>query len=181
MLEANLIPQRQKDEIKLRIYYQNIISSGFILFLLFLLLTISLAGILIFLHLKYRAIESEISIEQSKIIQTESYKGMEKKINDLNKELSELKRIQEKKSNLYQILDDISQNLLIDVKVYNLDIDKNTKQITVIGFAATRESLLKIETTLKSNPKYNNDIDFPLSNLANPKNINFRFSFTYAQ
>lgn len=181
MIETNLIPQKQKDEIKLRIYYQNIISSGFILFLLILLLVVSLAGVLTFLHLKYRAIEGEISVEQSKIIQTESYKSMEKKINDLNKELSELKKIQDKKSNLYQIMNDISQNLLIGVKIYNIDIDKITGKVTIIGFSATRESLLNIETILKNNPKYNKNIEFPLSNLANPSNIDFRFSFTYTQ
>jgi uncharacterized membrane protein len=180
MLTINLIPPQQKERIKLKIYYQNVISSGFILFLLILLLIIFLAGILIFLHFKYQFIENEISVEQSKIIRTESYKGMEKKIINLNKELLEVKEIQDSKSNAYQILDDISQNLLIGVRIYNLKIDKSSNRVTVTGFAPTREDLLKIKNILETSPKYNKEsIDFPLSNLANPANINFPFSFTY--
>jgi len=165
----------------MKIYYQNVISSGFILFLLTLLLIISLAGILTYLHINYRSLENEIAVEQSRVIQTETYKGMEKKIVVLNKELSELQKIQDKKSNVYQIFDDISRNLLIGVKVYDLKVDKTTNLVTVIGFSSTRENLLNIKTTLETNPKYNKEIDFPLSNLANPRNINFRFSFTYTQ
>ncbi|OGZ33094.1 MAG: hypothetical protein A2V69_02785 [Candidatus Portnoybacteria bacterium RBG_13_40_8] len=180
MLTINLIPPQQKERIKLKIYYQNIISSGFILFLLILLLIIFLAGILIFLHFRYLFIEDKISVEQSKIIQTESYKGMEKKITNLNKELSEVKEIQDKRSDTYQILNDISQNLLIGVRIYNLRIDKSSNRVTVIGFAPLRENLLNIKSILEANPKYNKgEIDFPLSNLANSSNINFRFSFTY--
>jgi len=180
-MKTNLIPLQQKERVKLKTYYQNIISSGFILFLLILLLIIFLAGILIFLNIKYRLIENKITVEQSEIIQTESYKGMEKKIISLNKELSELKKIQTKENNFYQILDDVSRNLLINVKVYDLKIDKTTNKITVTGFSPTRGALLSIKTILETNSQYNKDVDFPLSNLANPQNINFRFTFSYTQ
>ena len=118
MIRTNLLPPEQRERIRLRISYQNIISSGFILFLLILLLIIVLAGFLTFLHFNYWATENKIAVEQSKVIQTETIKGIEKKIRDLNKELLELKGIQDKKSNIYQILDNISQNLLIGVRVY---------------------------------------------------------------
>ncbi|MFZ5559199.1 MAG: PilN domain-containing protein [Patescibacteria group bacterium] len=178
MIRTNLLPPEQKERLKLRISYQNIISSGFILFLLILLLVIILAGFLTFLYFNYWDIENKIAIEQSKVIQTETIKGMEKKIKDLNKELVELKRIQDKRSNIYQILDNISRNLLIGVKVYTLEMDGDSKLVSVTGFSSTRENLLAIKKALEDNPNYKN-IDFPLSNLANPQNINFRFSFTY--
>jgi len=179
MIRTNLLPPQQKERIKLRVFYQNIISSGFILFPLILLLIVILAGFLTFLHFNYWATENKITIEQSKVIQTETIKGMEKKIKDLNRELIELKGLQDRKSNIYQILDNISRNLLIGVKVYTLEIDGESKLISIAGFSSTRENLLAIKKTLESNPNYKN-IDFPLSNLANPYNINFRFSFTYA-
>lgn len=178
MLRINLIPPEQKERLRLRIYYQNIISSGLILLLLILILIIFLAGFLTFLHFRYWSIENKIIIEQSKVIQTETIKGMERKVKDLNKEISELKDIQNKKSNFYSILNDISQNLLVGVKIYSLEIDRTSKLVTVIGFSPTRDNLLSIKKTLETSPNYKN-IDFPLSNLANPTNINFRFSFNY--
>ena len=178
MLRINLLPLQQKKRLELKAFYQNIISSGFILFLLILFLIVFLAGFLIFLHFKYQAIENRIIVEQSKIIQTETVKGMEKKVRELNKELEELEKIQAERSNLYSILDNISQNLLIGVRVYSLEINRNSGMITVTGFSPTRENLLTIKKILENSPNYKN-IDFPLSNLANPKDINFKFSFNY--
>lgn len=178
MIRINLIPPEQKKRITLNFYYRNIVSSGFIILFLLLALIILLAGNLIFLHLTYQDIEDRINIEQSKVIQTETVKGMEKKIKDLNKELTDLRNIQDKGSDIYGVLEDISQNLLTGVKVYSLDINGGTKSITVTGFSSSRENLLAIKKILETNANYKN-IDFPLSNLANPKNINFRFSFGY--
>jgi len=179
MLDINLLPPQQKKRLKLRIYYQNIISSGFILLLLILFLVVFLAGFLIFLNFRYRVIENRITVEQSKIIQTQTVKEMEKKLKDLNRELEELREIETERSNLYSILDNISQNLLVGVRVYSLEINRNSGMVTVTGFSHTRENLLTIKKILENSPNYKN-IDFPLSNLANPKDINFRFSFTYA-
>jgi len=178
MLKTNLIPPEQKERLRLKNYYQNIISSGFILFLLILIFVISLAGVLLFIHLKYLSIENRIIIEQSRIIQTETYKDLEKKIINLNKTLMDFRVIQNQKSNIYSLLDNISSGLFVGVTVYSLEIDRTSKLITVNGFSPTREILLAIKANLETNPNYR-DIDFPLSNLANPKNINFRFGFTY--
>lgn len=174
----NLLPIKQRKRARLAILYQNIISSGLILILLILVLIILLGGFLIFLNLKYQAIEKKIIIEQSRVIQTETVRGMERKVKELNKELVELKEIQNKQSNLYQILDNISQKLLLGVVVHSLEIDKKTGKVTVTGYSAFRENLLAIKQALETSSEYKN-IDFPISNLTNPKDIDFWFSFTY--
>lgn len=178
MLRMNLLPARQRKKVRLEIAYQNIVFSGLILILLVLILMIFLGGFLIFLNFKYHSIEKKITIEQSRIIQTETVRGMERKVEELNKELMELKKTQSKQGNLYQVLENISQKLLLEVEVYSLEIDRETGKVTVTGHSATRENLLAIKGTLEISPEYKN-IDFPLSNLTDPKDIDFRFSFTY--
>lgn len=174
----NLLPIEQIRRIRLLISYQSIIFSGFILILLILFLILFLGGFLIFLNSKYQAVEKEIIIEQSRVIQTETVRGIERKVNELNNQLSELRRAQVRQSNFYQILENIYQKILIGIQVQSLDIDKNNR-ITVTGYAANRETLLNIKEILENSSEYK-DIDFPLSNLVSPKDINFRFSFTYA-
>lgn len=173
----NLLPTKQRKKIGLKIIYQNIIFSGLILILLILILIVFLGGFLIFLNFKYHSIEKKITIEQSRVIQTETIKGMERKVKELNKELVELKETQAKRSNLYQVLENVSQKLLLEVEVYSLEIDREAEKVTITGHSSTREKLLAIKETLETSPEYKN-IDFPLSNLTNPKDIDFRFSFT---
>jgi len=178
MLKINLLPTKQRKRIRLLTSYQNIVFSGLILIILIIFLIIFLGGSLIFLNFKYQEIQKKISLEQSRIIYAETVEGMERKVKEINKELVDLRRVQNERSNLYQIIENISDDLLSDVKVYNLDVNSETKKITISGYSASREDLLSIKNTLETFSKYQ-DIDFPLSNLVNPKDINFRFSFTY--
>lgn len=159
------------------IFYQNIIFSGLILILLILILTLVLGGFLIFSNFEYRTIEEKITIEQSRVVRTETVKGMERKVRDLNRELAQLKQIQNRQSNVYQILDNISQKLLKGVEIYNLEIDRESGKIMISGFSPTRDNLLTIKQILEATPEYKN-VDFPLSNLTDPKDIKFYFSFT---
>lgn len=159
------------------IFYQNIISVGLLLIVLILILILILGGFLIFLNLKYQNIEKKIVTEQSRVIQAETVRGMERKVKELNKELVALKEIQRKQSNLYQVLDNISNNLLKEVEVRSLEIDRESGRITIAGHAETREDLLAIKQILETSLEYK-DIDFPLTNLTNPKDIDFYFSFT---
>lgn len=175
----NLLPIKQKKRIKLKIVFQNVIFSGLVLILLSLILILVLGGFLIFLNFKYQNIEKKITIEQSRVIKTETVKSMERKVREINKELIELKEIQTSQSNLYQALDNISQKLFLDVEIHSLEIDRESGKITIIGYSAFRENLLTIKRILETNPEYK-DIDFPLSNLTDPEDIDFRFSFIYA-
>lgn len=178
MLRMNLLPIKQRKRIKLLIIYQNIVFSGLVLILLSLILILVLGSFLIFLNFKFQGIEKEITIEQSRIIQTETVRSVERRIKELNKELKELKEAQAKESNVYSILDDISQNLLIGVEVHTLKIDRETGKISVTGYSSTRENLLIIKEILETSDKYKN-VDFPLANLTDPKDIDFIFSFIY--
>ena len=160
--------------------YQNIVFSGLILILLSLVLILLLGGLLIFLNFRFQAIEKEIITEQSRVIQTETIRSMERKIKELNKELKEVREAQIKESNIYSVLDDISQNVLFGVEVYSLRIDRGTKRVNVSGYSSTRENLLIIKEILETLDNYRN-INFPLANLTNPRDIDFSFSFEYAR
>lgn len=174
----NLLPIRQRKRIKLEILYQNIIFSGLILILLILVLILFLGAFLVFLNFKYQDIEKKIVIEQSWVIQTETIKGMERKIRELNTDLLDLKNMQGKTSNIYQVLDSISQNLVKSVEIHTIEIDGELSKVTIAGYSSTRENLSAIKQILETSSEYKN-INFPLSNLATPKDINFQFDFIY--
>jgi hypothetical protein len=178
MIKINLLPPGQIKRIKMMILYQNVISSGLIIFLMFLSLIVILASFLTLLNSKYFVFEKNINEEQAKVIQTDSIKTIQKRVKDLNKDLSVIKKIQDTKSNLYGVLDKVDEELFSGVKIYTLDINSESKLISVTGYSPFRENLVVIKSALKNNPHYK-EVDFPLSDLANPRDINFRFSFIY--
>jgi len=174
----NLLPKIQKKRLRLEIIYKNIIYSGFILILLILILIFFSAGLLVFLNFKYQAIEKGIVLEQSRIIETETVKGTERKIVELNKQLKELIEFERKQSNLYNTLNIIVKDVLNDVEIYTLEIDKEINKVTVRGFASNRNTLTVIKEKLLSSAEYKG-VDFPISNFTTPKDIDFSFNFIY--
>lgn len=178
MIKINLLPPQQIKRIKLMIAYQNAISSALILFLMLLMVIVALASFLTLLSFKYSVFERNINEEQTKIIQTDSIKTVQKRVKELNEELLVIKKIQDTKSDLYGVLDKVNEELFSGVKIYTLEIDKESKLIRVTGNSSLRENLVIIRNILKNDSHYK-EVDFPLSNLANPRDINFRFSFTY--
>ncbi|MDP2947565.1 MAG: hypothetical protein Q8N88_05615 [Nanoarchaeota archaeon] len=178
MIRLNLLPIEEKKKIKLDFLQCNIIFSGLFLILLILILILILSGSLIFLNSKLYSIGQETMLQQSKIVQTETVKSIERKVKELNSQLIDLDRIIKNQSNFYNVLLDIVPELLSKVEVYTIDIEKETKKITITGYSSTRDDLLLIKKTLESSVKYK-IADFPNSNLINPKDINFRFSLTY--
>ncbi len=178
MIKLNLLPTEQKNRLRLHLIEHNIIFAGCFIVFLLLITILFLSGFLIFSNAKSSAINQEIVIEQSKIIQTNTIKGIEKKVKELNKKLNDLEKISKNQSDFYQTLSNVIPELLSEVSVYNLEVNSVTKRITIVGFSPTRESLLKIKQQLEGSARYQ-EIDFPISNLTNPKNIDFRFSFIY--
>jgi len=178
MIRLNLLPIEQKQRLRLYLIEHNIIFAGFFVIFLLLIVVLCFGGFLMFTSIKSSSINQEIVIEQSKIIQTNTIKGIEKKVKELNQELVDLEKISKNQSNFYQTLLNIIPELLSEVNVYNLELSSETKRITVTGFSSTREDLLEIKQKLEKSSRYK-EIDFPISNLTNSKNIDFRFSFIY--
>ncbi|MFH1129386.1 MAG: hypothetical protein V1686_01465 [Patescibacteria group bacterium] len=178
MIKLNLLPPEQKKRLKLHFIEYNVIFLSFFIVFLLLIVVLFLGGFLMFSNIKSGLINQEIVFEQSRIIQTNTIKGIEKKVKELNSELLDLEKISKNQSDFYQILSSIIPELLFKVNIYNLEISAETRRITIIGFASAREDLLEIKQKLESSSRYR-EIDFPISNLTNPKNIDFRFSFIY--
>jgi Tfp pilus assembly protein PilN len=178
MIKLNLLPLEQKKRLRLHFIGYNVVFSGCFIIFLLLIFVLFLAGFLMFSNIESGLINQEIVGEQSRILQNNTIKGIEKKVKELNDELLNLDKITKNQSSFYQTLSNIIPELLSRVSVYTLEIDRATKVVTVAGFSSTRENLLEIKQKLENSPRYKK-VDFPMSNLTNAKNIDFRFSFIY--
>lgn len=177
MMRMNLLPIEQRKRVRMILYYQNVIFGGLFLIFLIMLLILFLGAFLISLNFTYQALEKEIILEQSKSIGEETVVGIENKVEELNQDLISLRDTQFNQSNVYEIIEDLCQNLFLGIQIQSLDVNATAKKIIVIGYSPTRENLLAIKEILETSSKYK-DVDFPLSNLVSAKDINFKFSFT---
>lgn len=62
--------------------------------------------------------------------------------------------------------------------VSSLTVDPVTKYVSVTGFSPTRELVIDFYNRIKADETEFTNVDYPLENVSQPKNIQFNFSFT---
>lgn len=170
----NLLPTKEKKELKLRILERHIIIFGSFLISIILFLIICLVIIYLVLFLA-----------QSKITQSNALFGqaqeLEKQVNNLNKELSgfinqrleQINQIEKEKIYWSQVLEKLAQ---ITPKNTRLDLLEIGEEVKIGGYAKTRDDVLLFQKILEQEEQFIK-INSPLSNFVKQKNVDFYFSF----
>lgn len=169
----NLLPNKYKQELKLRFLERKIIAFAGFLSGLILLLIICLGCIYLVLYLT--------QIKQSSGIFQQAH-GLEQQVSSLNQELSSLinqrieriDQIQKKQIYWSQILEKLAQITPNGVRLESLETSDN--QVQMSGYAQTRDLIVSFQQILQQESQFI-EIDSPLSNFVKQKDLDFYFSF----
>lgn len=170
----NLLPTKEKKELKLCILERNIIIFGSFLISIILFLIICLVIIYLALFL------TQSKIKQSNILFSQAQE-LEKQVNVLNKELSgfinqrleHINQIEKEKIYWSQVLEKLAEIIPKNTYLALLEIDEKVK---IGGHAKTRDDVLLFQKILEQEEQFT-EIDSPLSNFVKQKNVDFHFSF----
>lgn len=171
----NLLPSKQKKELRLDLLSQIIISVAVAVIFIILVLAPLLLIAQGFLNMSLEELERELSLWQSKA-EIKELKDLEKKVRGLNKNLVFLDKAYKNQIKFSSILENLVQDAPLEVRFDSISIQE--KKVSVRGYALTRDILLSFKGVLE-NASYVSDFDFPLSNLTKAADIDFSLSFTY--
>lgn len=172
----NLLPLKQKKELRLDLLNQVITIFGIAVISAILIWALLLLVAQEFLNISLEKMDSDLLSQQAKK-ETKEIDDLEGKIKNLNKDLLFLDKIQKEQNRFSLFLENLAKDVPLDIQIKNLSIDKS-KQVNLRGFALTREALLTFESTLE-NVSYVSNLDIPLSNFTKAADIDFNLSFTY--
>ena len=172
MLKLNIISRELKKQININDLYQRL-KKIYIILILLLAVYISFifaAKFLLNMHL-------DKTIQQAGQI-TKSTENYNKTVKDINNQLNYVAEIQTNDIRWSKLIALLGQSTNPSMKIYQLDISKDSKLIKINGFSRTRDALLKFKDNLeKSN--YFSQIDFPLQNILQKENINFEINLKF--
>ncbi len=172
----NLLPPRQKKELRLALLNQVITIFGIAVISAVLILALLLLVAQEFLNINLEKMDRDLSLQQAKK-ETKEIDDLEGKIKNLNKDLAFLDKHQKEQNRFSLFLENLAKDVPLGIQIKNFSIDKS-KQVNLRGFALTREALLIFKNTLE-NASYVSNFNFPLSNLTKAADIDFNLSFTY--
>ncbi len=175
MLQLNLLPEKEKKNIRLTrmLYLIKIYSQGIIFALLIFI--IFLLSIWLYLNIQLKGLKQILNFQ----LQTplgKKIQNIENAIQSANQKLSKLNKIQSQQKTYGSFIEELSRLIPSSSHLENLILDAKTKKITINGYAPTREDVLSIKQALENSPFFT-DLEWPLSNLTQTSQINFKFSF----
>jgi len=171
----NLLPIKEKKELKSYILQDNIVVVGEFLI-----------GTILFFILFFTALWLVLYHTRDKLETTSDLfvqaQALEKRVNNLNKELSSsinqrleyIKQLQKEQIVWSIVLAKIAQITPRNVRFETMEV--NNDKIQIGGYAVTRDDVINFQKILEQEPQFI-EIDSPLSNFVKQKDVNFVFSF----
>ena len=172
MINLNIISRELKKEINTKAIY---LSYKNLLAIIFITLTFYASAYLVcLLVLQIHFVET---VKDTSLIPRggENYSTQ---VRQLNNAITNIESIQSEYTNWSYLLESIHKLSGQNITINNISVNKNNKEITLCGIAATRDSLLQLKERLED-LNYFTEINLPIKNLLEKENISFDINSSF--
>ncbi|PIS38883.1 MAG: hypothetical protein COT34_01425 [Candidatus Nealsonbacteria bacterium CG08_land_8_20_14_0_20_43_11] len=170
----NLLPPSEKELLVQDEKRKPIIIFGFLISAFFVFLSLILFAINVEVETNLEAQKVVFQMEEERL-NTQQVTDLKRKISSANKELLVLDSFYQKKVNLVDVIEKISQLLPPNVSLTNFSYQETGFKMTLSGFALTREELVEFKEKLEKEGSFQ-EISFPASNWVKPREIKFNLT-----
>jgi len=172
----NLLPNKEKEELRLEEQKKIILILGIQILILFVSLLLVLFSIDIYISSQVNVQKIIFSQEEKKFGESEA-KIFQEKLEFLNQDISNLSSFYKNQINLTEILNKISNILPSGISLNYFSFITDTSQISLVGSAPDRETLLKFRENIEKEKKFS-QIEFSSNSWLDPTNfsVNFKIS-----
>jgi len=177
----NLLPLKQKQELRLEESFKLAIVLGILSLLFLICLYLVLFSVKAYIMGEVEA-QKILLVQKENEFNTPRTQAFKKSLISFNLTLSKLDSFYQDQFDLTEALEQISGTLPSDVYLTSLSFnptrDKREKKIltNLSGFASTRQSLLDFRDSLEQETSFQ-DISFSQASWVKPTDINFTVSF----
>ena len=172
---VNLLPKEAQKEIRLERISSRLLNLLIWVLVSLVILVVLMIAARVYLNSELNRIDDRIVL-QKEVVSQEENKALKKELTEFNAHLSNLVKLESSHAYWSEVLIELARLLPQDLAVDALTADRETRKMTIIGFAGTRDSVLQFRRNLISS-QFFEDVNFPLSNLIRPTDVNFRYTF----
>ena len=176
MRTINLLPKVRQQEVR----YEAILR-GLWVFLALSLLSFGLVfivqlGTRIYLQAKQSSIKAEI-VGLQKLVNKKENADLKKKIQDLNSIIADYNALGASSPKWSKVIKAFAVLPPQEIKINSFSVEASKKMVTITGYSSTREAVIQLYNNILQDEENFYNIDYPLENVAKPKNVVFHFSF----
>lgn len=172
----NLLPKPRQELLRQEATFRSLLSFFWISLFTFALVIAVQAGVKIYLQTQGNAINNSIEILQAQVKKQEN-STVKKQITVINNYIADYKNLSTGIPKWSKVLKAFAPLPPRGVVVNSFVIDFNKKSVNINGTAPTRELVIELYNNILQDEKEFYNIDYPLENVAKPKDISFHFTF----
>lgn len=165
----NLLPPQHKKDLLIEETKRLVVILGTLFFLSLLALVLILLPIKIYISGELQGQQTFLELEQERL-EVKEIQDLQERIKVFNKKLSLLDSFYEQKVNLATVFDKITKTIPQKTYLTDFSYSKQTSQITLSGFAPSRDILFQFKKNLEKDFQ---NVYFPPDNWVHATDINF--------
>ncbi len=173
MIKLNLIPPDKKEEIIKKHQLKKVFFVETILTIIIVSLFVTLLSFKYVLSINLASLATS-QREDKQAIQYNKIKKYDQQFNQINTQIFQVAKLEKDQLYWSKLLVKLNQIIFPDISLDSLSTSNYT--ITLRGKADSRDNLILFKKKLEDEACFSN-INLPLSNLVNKKNIEFQISF----
>lgn len=172
---ANLLPKPDQSDVRMEKITSRLLNLLVWVALSLAVLVVLLLGTRIYLASELGRVKDRIVLQQQAVSKEENLE-IKRELEEFNTHLANLAAFEENQGFWSEIMINFARLLPSDLVIDTLSADRKTGQISITGFSSSRDSVLMLRENLLTSDYFEN-VNFPLSNLTRPTDVNFRYTF----
>lgn len=176
----NLLPKHKQDELAHEKLFYSLSVACVIASILMVVGVVVQFGVHTYLGQEIDTVQAEIDTMKRTANKTENA-AVKQKIKVANAQIENFASLTSKAPQWSQVFAAFLNNVPPDIKITNLKANAEKKEITINGYAPTRDLVIELYNNINADKDHFKDINYPLENVSRPTNVLFTFTFTVVE
>jgi hypothetical protein len=176
MREINLLPKPKQQELRYEVLLNSLYKVIGISVVSFVLVFSVKLGTKLYLGSELASIQNQ-SEQLKGLVDKQDNAAIKNQIGQVNNEIADFSNLSAATPKWSKVLKAFAVLPPSGVKINSFVLDFGKKTVNINGTSPTRELVIQTYYNILRDSKEFYDIDYPLENIAKPKDINFHFTF----
>lgn len=174
----NLLPKDRQEEIKYEVIFHGWVVLVIMSVAAFACVFLAQFATKFYLVGRMQVLAAEIQAAKQQVNKEENA-SLKEEIQGINNTISDFKTLAEAAPKWSKAIKAFVKIPPTGVQIKSVSLASAGNTISVSGFSPTRELVIQFYNNVLNDPKEFYNIDYPLENVASPKNISFHFTFNF--
>lgn len=172
----NLLPKAKQQELRYEALFHSVLTASILGAVSLLFVALAQFGLGVYLNGQQSSISAQIE-QTKKLSNKEENAKLKSEIAAINAHLKDYQDLSQASPLWSKALRRFSADVPAGIRIISFIGDSAKKEISIAGFAPTREQVIALYNTINDDKEHFSDINYPLENVARAVDVDFHFTF----